>query len=315
MNALMQAVWVLVFPGFLFLFVYALFCEWLDRKLYARLQNRVGPPWFQPFADFVKLLAKEDVVPKGASRGFFLALPPLAVAAVASAFLYVPVYAERAPYWFQGDIIVVAYLLSLPTLIFFLAGWYSNNPFSSIGATRAVTQLLAYEVPLLLVILGPALISGEWSVSGASAYMRSHPALIPVQLLGLAVAVVALQGKLERVPFDIPEAETEIVAGTFTEFGGRRLALFRLATDMEMVVGAALLGSLFLGGYGPVGPVPGFVFFLLKTLFIVFLLCCLRAVSARIRIDQMVGFCFRWLIPAAVAQVLILVALKGWWLP
>jgi NADH-quinone oxidoreductase subunit H len=314
MNILIELVEVLVFPGLGFLVVYALFCEWVDRRAYARLQNRWGPPWFQPFADLIKLAAKEDVVPAGADRAFFTALPIFDVAAVACAFLYIPVFGARAVFSFSGDIIVVAYLLSLPTLILFLAGWYSNNAFSALGSMRTVTQLLAYEVPLLLAILGPAMLAGSWSVSDAAVFMRTHPALLPLNVIGFLVSLIALQGKLERVPFDIPEAETEIVAGTFTEYSGRRLALFRLATDMEMVVGAALIANLFLGGTAAVGPVPGFILFLAETLFVVLLLSWIRATCARIRIEQMVAFCWRYLVPAALVQVLIFVVVKGWWL-
>jgi len=314
MDIVIELLQLLVFPGFLFLFAYALFVEWLDRRVYARLQNRWGPPWFQPFADFIKLLAKEDVVPQKADRTFFNLLPIFAVASVACAFLYIPVWGGRAVLSFQGDIIVVAYLLSLPTMIFFLAGWFSANPFSSIGAVRTVTQLIAYEVPLLLAILGPAMLAGSWSVTDAAEFMRAHPTLIPLELIGLLVGLVALQGKLERIPFDLPEAETEIVAGAFTEFSGARYGLIRLAVDMEMVVGVALLGALFLGGYGPIGPIPGFVSFLVKTLFLVVVMSVVRAAFARIRIEQMVVFCWRYLVPAAVVQVLILVLLKGWWL-
>jgi len=317
MNWGMELLQLLVFPGLAFLFVYALFVEWVDRRLYARLQHRWGPPWFQPLADFIKLMAKEDIEPEGANRTWFNILPVFAATAVAAAFLYIPVWQPHAALSFQGDLVVVAYLLTIPTVVFFLAGWFSNNPFSALGGVRAVTQLLAYEVPLLLAFFAPAMLAQSWCIADIVEFMRANPGLIPLQVLGFGVAVIALQGKLERVPFDIPEAETEIVAGPFTEFTGRRYGLFRLTSDMEMVVGAALIGNLFLGGYENIwlwtGPLAGFVSFLAKTLFVVFILALIRAVCARIRIEQMVRLCWRYLVPLAVVQLLVVVAIKGWW--
>ncbi|MDD5594031.1 MAG: NADH-quinone oxidoreductase subunit H, partial [Candidatus Margulisbacteria bacterium] len=161
---------ILIFPGFLFLSVVSLFAEYVDRKLYARLQNRVGPPWFQPLADFIKLLGKEDIVPQEADRSMFNLSPIFALAAVVTAFLYIPLWGTHALYSFKGDLIVVLYLLTIPTLTFFLGGWYSRSLFSAIGAVRSITQLFAYEIPLFISILAPALLANTWSLSEMAAY-------------------------------------------------------------------------------------------------------------------------------------------------
>lgn len=310
----MDAVWILlymfIFPGFLFLSTYGLVCEWVDRKLYARLQNRVGPPWFQPTADFIKLMAKEEIVPEAANRVMFRLLPVFAIAAVLTAFLYIPVWGTSAIFPFTADLIVVFYLLTIPTFTFFLAGWHSTSLFATIGSVRNLTQLFAYEVPLLLVLLGPALLSGSWSLSGIGEFFVNHPVLLIVNLLGFFISLIAVQGKLERVPFDIPEAETEIVAGSLTEFSGRLLALFRLALDLEMVVAAALISVVFLGGSFGLNPILGFLVFILKTLFIVVFLTILRTVMARVRIEQMMRFCWRILTPVALFQLLINILVK-----
>jgi NADH-quinone oxidoreductase subunit H len=302
---------MLIFPGLLFLFVLGLAMEFADRKLYARLQNRIGPPWFQPFADFIKLCAKEDIIPEEADPVMFRLMPVFALAAVVTAIFYIPIWGTQALFAFKGDLIVVIYLLTIPTLTFFLAGWHSTSLFSMIGATRTLTQLFAYEVPLFMAILAPALLAGTWSLSEMTAFYDQHPAYAAFNIIGLVVALIALQGKLERVPFDIPEAETEIVGGTFTEYSGRLLALFRIAIDIEAVVGASLIAAVFLPfGFG-LGPELGFALYLLKVLAVIALLALLRTVLARLRIEQMVIFCWRIVAPAALLQLLINLILSG----
>jgi NADH-quinone oxidoreductase subunit H len=302
---------ILVFPGFLFLSVVGIFAEFVDRKLYARLQNRMGPPWFQPLADFIKLLAKEDVIPAEAEPRMFKALPVVALTAVVTAFLYIPLWSTEALFSFSGDIIVVLYLLTIPTLTFFLAGWHSVSYYSVIGAIRALTQLFAYEVPLFLGVLAPALLADTWSLKGITAFYGQHPFFMVFNLIGFGVSLVALQGKLEKVPFDIPDAETEIVGGTFTEYSGRLLAYFRMAIDIELIVGAALLAAVFLPFGLGLPPVAGFVLFMIKVFCIIAILSLFRTVFARLRIDQMVNFCWKYLAPIALIQILLNLILKG----
>ena len=302
---------IVVYPGFLFLGVMGMILEFIDRRIYARLQNRAGPPWFQPLADFLKLAGKEDIVPDDAEPVWFKAMPVLALTAVVTAALYIPIGGPTAVFHFEGDAIVVVYLLTIPTFTFFLGGWFSSSLFSMIGAIRTLTQLFAYEVPLFMAILAPALLSGEWSLTKMALYYNEHPLYILFNLLGFAVAVIALQGKLERVPFDIPEAETEIVGGTFTEYGGRFLALFRMAVDIELVVGSSLLAAVFLPvNFGLTG-IAAFVLYLVKLLIILFMSTAIRTVVARLRIDQMTDFCWKYVAPAALIQLLISVILNG----
>jgi NADH-quinone oxidoreductase subunit H len=307
----MSLLYIIVFPGMIFLGVVGLLAEYVDRKLYARLQNRMGPPWFQPFADFVKLSAKEAIVPERANRIMFRLMPVLAATAAVTAFLYIPMWRTQAVSSFSGDLIVVLYLLTIPTLTFFLGGWYSTSLYSMIGAVRALTQLFAYEVPLFMSVLSPALLAGTWSLSEITQFYTAHPAYFVFNLLGFAVALVALLGKLEKVPFDIPEAETEIVGGSFTEYSGRYLAFFRIAIDIEAVVGASLLAAVFLPFGLGLNPYLGFVLYLAKMFFVVVLLTVMRTVVARLRIDQMVAFCWRYLVPAALVQIVIVLIVKG----
>jgi NADH-quinone oxidoreductase subunit H len=320
MEVLKTLLYIFVYPGMLFLFLYATFCEWVDRKVYARLQNRMGPMYtgrqgiLQPVADFLKLLAKEDILPERADAVMFTLLPIVILAVVCTAALYLPVwhYSPSAPsvISFPGDLIVVVFLLTLPTLIFFLAGWYSSGFFSAVGGTRVITMLFGYEVPLLLAVLGSAMLAGSWRLVDISLFYQAHPLLLLPNTLGFIVALIALQAKLERVPFDLPHAETEIVGGTFTEFSGRKLAFFRLAIDVEMVVGSGLIAAVFLGGFSN-NLLGGFVLFVAKTLLIVVLLSIIRAMFARIRIDQLIHFAWRYLAPLAVVHILIIILIKG----
>ena len=210
------------------------------------MQNRIGPLHtgrsgiLQPVADIIKLFAKEDIVPEKADKRMFSALPVFALAIVCTAALYLPVWHYgTAPSFisFPGDLIVVVYLLSLPTLIFFLAGWHSTNFFSAIGGVRVLTMLFGYEIPLLLALLSPAVLAGSWRLVEIAVFFQNRPLLLLVNIIGFFIALIALQAKLERVPFDIPHAETEIVGGQFTEYSGKKLAFFRLLGDIEMVVG------------------------------------------------------------------------------
>jgi len=216
MAALKTILYLLVYPGFRFLFVYSTFVEWFDRKVYARLQNRMGPTHtgraglLQPIADIVKLMAKEDIVPDKADKKVFTALPVVGLAVVLTAGLLLPVWnidlAAASPISFPGDLIVLLYLLSLPTLVLFLAGWSSTNAFSIIGGTRVLTMLFGYEVPLFLAVLSPAVLAGSWRMAEIAAFYRAHPLLILPNLIGFGIALIAVQAKLERTPFDIPHA-------------------------------------------------------------------------------------------------------------
>ena len=303
--------YIFIFPGFVFLGVYGLLVEFVDRKLYARFQNRVGPPWFQPLADFVKLMGKEAIIPSKADKGMFKILPVFAVASVSCVILYLPLWNLSALYSFKSDLIVVLYLLTIPTITFFIAGWVSTSVYATLGAVRTITQLFAYEVPLFMALLGPALLAGSWSISEIVAFYCNNPIYSLFNIPGFIVAIIAMQGKLERVPFDIPEAETEIVAGPFTEYSGRFLAMFRMAIDIEMIVLVSLIAAVFIPFFTQGNLFLGILVYIVKTMIIVFILALLRSIMARIRIEQMVNFCWKFLAPVAILQILIDIIVKG----
>lgn len=304
MHSLRDLTALLFFPGGLFVLLTGLAYEWVDRKLIARLQNRVGPRWFQPLADVVKLLAKEEIVPEGADPRLFIGLPVVALAGALTAALYVPLAGRPPALSFRGDLIVTLYLLGLLTLCLGLAGSNTMNRFSLAGAARTLTQLFSYEAPFLLALLGPAIVAGSWQISEITTHTGGHWLLL-VQPVGFLVALIGLMGKLELPPFDAPEAETEIVAGALTEYSGRGLALFRLGKAVELVVGLTLIAAFYLGG---VATAPAFFG---KTLALLLGLAGLQVLFARLRIDQTVGLWWRYGALLVLVQWVVLIVWKG----
>ncbi|GAP17414.1 complex I subunit 1 family protein [Levilinea saccharolytica] len=304
MNNIFPLIALLIFPGGLFLMASGLVYEWVDRKLIARYQNRVGPRWFQPLADVVKLLAKEEIIPTGVSRGLFVALPVIGMAGALTAALYVPIAGFAPSFSFAGDLVVTLYLLSMMTLCLGLAGANTTDRFSLIGATRTLTQLFSYEAPFLLALLGPAIVAGTWNIAEINNFAGQNIWLVVTQLMGFLVALVGLLGKLEMPPFDAPEAETEIVSGALTEYSGRGLALFRLGKDVELVVGLTLVASFYLGGIA--NPLE----FLLKTLGLLIVMAGMQSLFARLRIDQTVGLWWRIGALLALVQLLVLIVVR-----
>jgi NADH-quinone oxidoreductase subunit H len=300
MNGLNAWLALLFFPAGLFIIALGLAYEWADRKLIARLQNRVGPRWFQPYADLIKLLAKEELVPAGVDARWFHALPVVALTGALTAALYVPLAGFAPSFSFAGDLIVTLYLLSLLTLCLGLAGAITSDRFSLVGATRTLTQLFSYEAPFMLALLGPAIAVGSWQIDEI-AHRAATPWFIVTQPIGFVVALIGLMGKLELPPFDAPEAETEIVAGALTEYSGRGFALFRLSKDIELVIGLTLIAAFYLGGVA--NPIAFFV----KTLGLLVVVAILQALCARLRIDQTVGLWWRYGALLVLGQFVIMV--------
>ena len=220
MSAPHPLICLFFFPGGLFLILAALLYEWADRKLVARFQNRVGPRVFQPVADMLKLLVKEEVIPKSVNRSLFIVLPIISFACVMTASLYVPMFGVEAPIGLHGDLIITMYLLSVMTMCLGMAGANSMNRFAVVGATRTFTQLFAYEAPFMLALLMPAISAQSWNINVISEYASAHlddrNHTDWIHYFGYR-----LNGKLELAPFDAPEAESEIVSSFHPVFRSR----------------------------------------------------------------------------------------------
>jgi NADH-quinone oxidoreductase subunit H len=313
---IIETIRAIIFPGFLFVFFLALFYEWFDRKFYARLQNRVGPLYtgsfgiLQPFADFVKLLSKEDIVPQKVDRLLFTMTPLFSLTLSIFATLLLPITSASGIVSFNGDAIISITILTFICITVFYAGISSYNRFAIVGAERSFLQLIGYEIPLMLSVVGVALTAKNLSLSSIVASQGGLWHIIGPQALGFIVFIVAAQAELERIPFDLPEAEQEIIAGWNIDYSGRRLAMFRLARNVELVFLCGLGATLFLGG--PLGPIiegyaPLFytIYFVVKSLIVLAILTVVRALFARLRIDQVVRFSWKYLLPLALIQFVI----------
>ena len=285
---------------------------WFERKMAARMQSRIGPtivgPFglLQPFADVLKLLQKEDIVPEKADSGLFNLAPPLgAIAAIAVAAI-VP---------FSPDIIAadldagVLYLLAigaLGVLPVFMAGWASNNKFAMLGGMRAIAQSVSYEVPLVLAAMVPVILTGSMKVSEIVTFQATHHWLITwpffLGVPAFLLFMLAMLAESNRIPFDIPEAESELVAGVTTEYTGMKFALFYMAEYVHTLVASAVASALFLGGWdGPFAP--GLGWMVGKTLALFASVYWIRWSLLRFRSDQLMALCWRWLVPGGVLLV------------
>lgn len=298
--------YLLVFPGLGFQITCGLAFEWVDRKLLARFQRRVGPRWYQPLADLIKLFSKEDLLPTGASDSIATILPLVSLAAVLTAGLYIPM-AGFTPFSFEGDLIVILFLMSVPTLAYYLAGMASVGIYSILGGARSLLQYFSYEVPLLLALSGPAILSGSWSVADIMASQAELGPFILYQPVGFGLAVAGLIGKLKRDPLDIPKATSEVVAGSLTEFTGTKLAFWHLVMDVQAVVGIFLLINLYFGVPAVSSPWLAVLIFVGEALLMTFVLSATSAVFARLRIDQLAGLGWRILVPLGLAQLLFVI--------
>ena len=317
---------ILVFPGFTFILLLTLFCDWMERKIEARLQNRVGPMVagpggiLQPLADFIKLLVKEDITPREAKKTVFKFAPLVAFTIMVFAFCFIPVDGASvlSVNGFSGDLIVILAFATIANFLLFLAGWASCNPYGTIGSARVLTQFLGYDIPLFLIALTPAFIAGSLSIAAIASSQ-----VIPFILLApwaFVLFIITMQAELEKDPFDVPHAESELVGGLETEYTGAKLAFLHLTRDVQVVFGSALVVELFLGGpYGPVFFGASWfwytLWFVLKLLVVVTITEYITCVFARFRIDQVLSGNWRILLPAALLSLMLTVALVTWVYP
>lgn len=286
MNIVNILVSYIVFPGFLFAAVIGLFITWIDRKVTARVQMRVGPPWFQPYADFLKLLLKETIIPEGASKTLFLLGPMIGLVAMSifSVMLFSMNFNPESS--FVGDVIVMIYLLALPPIGIIIGGSASKNPLASVGASREMTQFFAYELPFYIVLATIILKAGGTIRFGEIIRVQQAqgPFLYSISgVIGAIVILLSTQAKLSFVPFDIPEAEQEVMAGPYIEYSGVALAMYKLTRAMMYFLMPLFLISLLWGGLTNWWAI-------LKFLLIIVLIVLIKNTNPRLRIDQALKF-------------------------
>jgi NADH-quinone oxidoreductase subunit H len=300
----------IVYPGFLFSAALGLLTGWFDRKITARLQWRVGPHWYQNFMDIAKLFLKETLVPSNASRPMFFAMPILAVAGATLASTIIMAINQFPNTTFIGDLIVIVYLMMIPPLALMLGGFASGNPLASLGGSREMKLMLSYELPFLMALVVPIAKSGySIQLGGIINYQASHgPVFFSISgVLSFIVMLLCVQAKLGLVPFDMPEAETEIVSGTYIEYSGPALAMFKIAKAILSFALPAFLITLYFGGI--VFTLEGILRGILEYALILLLMIVIKNTNPRVRIDQAVRFF--WRIPTILAILAVVLAYLG----
>ncbi|MTJ80211.1 MAG: NADH-quinone oxidoreductase subunit H [Telmatospirillum sp.] len=309
---------VAVFPGGLFALALGLLLKGIDRRVAARLQRRVGPPLLQPLFDLIKLARKETLVPETAVTPVFRGAPVAGLAAMVLAAAMIPIAGVYRPDPALGDLLVLFYLLAVPAVALMLAGSASGSPFGAIGFSREMVMMIAYEAPVLLALLAVAVRGGAaegrpgcLSLSAIVDYqMRNGPLLLdPVLWPALAAFLCFLPANLGVLPFDIPEAETEILEGPLLEYSGPGLGLFKMMAAVKAVVVLGLAITLFLPN-GPAGAA-GLALFIVKcALFMIAGVTVTRTAMGRMRIDQAFRFLLRW--PLAFGVIGFAAVLVRW---
>jgi len=335
MSALLDNFWVLlalkvlivavVLTGFSLVIIYA------ELKIGSHMQSRIGPyfaggrwGWAQPLADAVKFIQKEDLVPAEADRLVFKAAPMVSLMATFAVFVIVPFSPELIVQDLDLGIFYALAVASIGTLGVLMAGWASANKYSLMGGLRAAAQLIAYELPLVLAVVGVIIQAGTMSMVGiveAQAQPAFHigdfgvalPFALQGQIIGFVIFMIATLAELSRIPFDLPIAESELVMGFLTEYSGIRFTMFFLAEYAGMFSMSAIAATLFLGGYhfpGLDSEIFGPVVLMAKVALLVFVIIWFRWTWPRLREDQLQSLAWRWLVPLALANIAATAVLK-----
>ncbi|MBI3744090.1 MAG: NADH-quinone oxidoreductase subunit NuoH [Chloroflexi bacterium] len=285
----------------------------LERKLLGRFQHRIGPNRvgifgsLQPLADAIKLMTKEDTTPRAADRLVFM-LAPLAFA--------IPVLLMYAPLpWAQNTVLAdldtgILFVIAVGSAAevgVFMAGWSSNNKYSLFGAMRAVAMVVSYEIPLILSVVGVILLAGSLKLSDIIANQHPIPNIL-WQPLGFLVFLIAVTAELNRAPFDLLEADSEIVAGFHTEYSGMKWAMVQLGEYAALIGFSGIISTLFLAGWKGPFWLPGYIWLVLKIMMFLTLFIWVRATLPRLRIDQIMGFGWKFLLPLSIVNIFVTAA-------
>ena len=342
-SGILSAFIIRLLPLFIFILPFALFAVLAERKVSAHMQDRLGPMRvgyhgiLQTIADIVKLLQKEDLVPSATDKPLFNFAPYLVFAGSYAAFAAIPFSGVFIGTQIDLGLIYIVGVTGLVVAGILMAGWASNNKYSLLGAMRSAAQIISYEIPTLLIIVTLIMITGtlnlhtlsemqtghfwNWMILGGPVLGIQKVLLIPFMIFGCLIIFISTLAEVNRTPFDIPEAESELVSGYHTEYSGMKFAMFFLAEYANMFAVSAIVSVLFFGGFqSPFGylgntlnlpwliPIEQFFWFTFKGLFFVFVQMWLRWTLPRFRVDQLMAFCWKYLIPFSFF-ILIIVGL------
>ncbi len=287
-----------------------MYLTWLERKVMARIQDRFGPnrvgPYglLQPLADGIKMLTKEDLVPDGADRLCHFLAPVIIVVPALFLFTVLPFSARLVAAPLTTGLLFFVAVGSTQVLALFMAGWGSRNKFSLLGAVRNAAQLIAYEVPLVLTVAVIPMVTGSLQlVQIVQAQYHLWFLFTPWGLVGFVLLLTAGLAEVNRTPFDLPEAESEIVAGFHTEYSGMKFALFYMAEFLSTLAMSGLVAVLFLGGWSGPRLLPGWLWMGLKTFLLVFVMIWVRGTFPRFRIDQLMSFAWKVMLPMSLVNL------------
>ena len=285
---------------------------WFERRVLGRFQNRLGPNrWgpfgiLQPIADLVKLITKEDTTPDEADRWVMTFAPLVLVVPTLLVVAVIPFGTDSFLGRLNIGILFVLGVTSVNTIAIFMAGWGSANKYAMLGAMRGVAMLVSYEVPMALGVVGVLILSGSMALFDI-VEMQTVPFLL-VQPLGFLIFVAAASAEMSRTPFDQIEAESELGSGYNTEYSGIKFAILFLAEFMAPIITALVITTLFLGGTKGFDPIPGQVWFVLKTFVVIFALLWVRATWPRLRVDQIMGFAWKGLFALSLVNIFVVAA-------
>ncbi|MCW2277965.1 NADH-quinone oxidoreductase subunit NuoH [Heliophilum fasciatum] len=302
------------------IFTNAVILVWGERKVAGFMQSRYGPnrlgPWglFQSIADVLKLMSKEDYRPKLVDKWVWALAPIIMFAPAVAAYAVLPFGKDLVPVDLNIGIFYFIAVSSITTIPLLMAGWGSNNKYSLIGGMRAVAQMVSYEIPLVFSMLGAIMLVGSLKMSSI-VEAQSHIWFVFLQPVAFLVYVIAATAETNRAPFDLVEGESEIVAGPLTEYSGMRWAMFFLGEYANLLAVSAIASAVFLGGWQPLPlpgalgdmmhAIPGWIWFALKTYIMIFVFMWFRWTFPRFRVDQLMGFGWKVLLPLSLANILV----------
>lgn len=303
---------IVLFPGLISIAILGAMLGWLERKLTARVQLRIGPSYVSPgggilqmFADIIKLLFKEVIIPEGSDRFFFIMSPVTALVLGGALLGLIPFSPGIQIANIEVGLPAFLAIVTLSPTIVLLAGWSANSKFPFIGGLRALFQQTAYEIPLWLSALGVVMMAGTLNLTGIVLFQQNSGWLIFPQLLGALIFLITSTAEMERLPFDLPEAEGEIMMGWQAEYPGPLFMLVQGPSFIKLYAFSALFTTIYLGGYLGPAVIPGIVWFFLKTLFIIMIIMLFRSTFPRVRLDQLLRQGWTTLLTLSVINIII----------
>jgi NADH-quinone oxidoreductase subunit H len=290
--------------------IFAYFVSWIERKLMARMQSRHGPTYvgkfgvLQNLADFIKLFGKENIIPANADKKVFQLSIPAMLAAFVLMLVFIPLTQTFVGIGTSFGLIIAFMILSFVPLFVFLSGWSSGNKFASIGAQRSVAMLISYEVPLILVIIAVAMVANSYSFANIIT-AQTNLWFVVIMPIGFVIFFIIMLAEMERPPFDLREADSELIAGWLTDVSAPYYGVILFLDYARLFTGALLISVLFLGGYLGPSIIPPFAWTLIKVVLISIFIVVVRITLIRMRIDRVLKLGWLYLTPFAVVNLLV----------